>query len=251
MMNEWNLCIKEMSWVENTGREVDFIIEALHLSGSERILDLACGFGRHSLELSRRGYTVTGVDITPAYIDDAKLTAEKEGLEIEFIVSDVLDFTCKHEFDVVINMADGAIGYFPTEEKNLKLFDIIAHALKKGGKHVMGVCNADHAEKYFPKRSWEAGSRSLSLADFRWNPRTRRMIYKSHVFRFNEVLHPFDNEFPRDDDSGCRLYSLQELKEIFKKRNMRVKNAYADYTINKPATEKSIMLVVCSEKERE
>ena len=53
---------------EDTKRQVDFLIDKLELKGNERILDLACGFGRHSLEFARRGYEVTGVDITPAYI---------------------------------------------------------------------------------------------------------------------------------------------------------------------------------------
>ena len=64
----WTLSIQDMSWVEDTARQVDFLIEKLELKGNENILDLACGFGRHSLELARRGFEVTGVDITPAYI---------------------------------------------------------------------------------------------------------------------------------------------------------------------------------------
>ena len=68
----WTLDIQDQSWVEDTGRQVDFIIDKLHLQGGERILDLACGFGRHCLELARRGFSVTGVDITPSYIRLAK-----------------------------------------------------------------------------------------------------------------------------------------------------------------------------------
>ena len=64
----WTLDIQNMSWVEDTKHQVDFLIDKLELKGNERILDLACGFGRHSLEFARRGYEVTGVDIIPAYI---------------------------------------------------------------------------------------------------------------------------------------------------------------------------------------
>ena len=59
-MGEWTLGIQDLSWVEHTAEEVDFVVEALGLKGVERVLDLACGFGRHSLELARRGYRVVG-----------------------------------------------------------------------------------------------------------------------------------------------------------------------------------------------
>ena len=80
-----NVDIQNMSWVEDTGRQVDFLIKQLQLKGTEKILDLACGFGRHSLEFARRGYDVTGIDITPAYIDYANEQAKKENLNAKFI----------------------------------------------------------------------------------------------------------------------------------------------------------------------
>ena len=72
--------------MEDTKRQVDFLVEKLELKGGERILDLACGFGRHSLELARRGYEVTGVDITPAYVEYAAGQAQKENLRHGFSV---------------------------------------------------------------------------------------------------------------------------------------------------------------------
>ena len=68
----WSLDIKEMPWVEHTREEVDFVIEALGLRGPERILDLACGFGRHALDLSRRGFQVVGVDSAEDLVLDAR-----------------------------------------------------------------------------------------------------------------------------------------------------------------------------------
>lgn len=81
----WTLDIQNMSWVEDTNRQVDFLIKQLHLKGTEKILDLACVFGRYSLEFARRGYDVTGIDITPVYIDYANEQAKKENLNAKFI----------------------------------------------------------------------------------------------------------------------------------------------------------------------
>ena len=87
------LDIQNMSWVEDANRQVDFLIKQLHLKGTEKILDLACGFGRHSLEFARRGYDVTGIDITPAYIDYANEQAKKENLNAKFICQDIRTIT--------------------------------------------------------------------------------------------------------------------------------------------------------------
>src|SRR5512140_3164181 len=121
---DWTLDIKEMSWVEHATEEVDFLVGALGLQGGERILDLACGYGRHALELARRGYRVVGVDITEPYIQDARATAAREGLAVELLQADVRDLTFRDAFDVVLNMADGAIGYFDAEQENLRLLDV-------------------------------------------------------------------------------------------------------------------------------
>jgi cyclopropane fatty-acyl-phospholipid synthase-like methyltransferase len=239
-----------MSWVERTTEETDFVVEALDLRGDERILDLACGFGRHSLELARRGYSVVGVDFTEAYIAHGRSVAQEEQLDrVDFLLANVLDVSFCEEFDVVLNMADGAIGYFDTEEENLKLFDIISTALKIGGQNVMGVCSAAHAAKHFPKRNWQAGSQALSLADFRWNASTSRMIYKGRYLEYGTTLEPMSNEF-QDDDDGTRLYTLEELEDILSQRGMQIVAAYGDYNTSVPASEDHIMQVVCSRKER-
>jgi len=252
MVANWSLEIEGMSWVEHTAEEVDFVIEALGLHGRERVLDLACGFGRHALELTQRGYDVVGVDFTEDYIARARFLAHERNLDnVEFDLADVRQVDYREAFDVVLNMADGAIGYFETEEDNLRLFDVIADALKPGGKHVMGICSAAHAAKHFPKRHWEAGSRSLSLADFRWVPSTRRMVYRGHVLTYGEPLMPLSDDFPEDGVAGTRLYSLEELDTILAQRGMRITAAYGGYTTSVPASADHLMQVVCSVKERD
>jgi SAM-dependent methyltransferase len=242
----WSLDVKEMSWVEHTLDEVDFVVRALGLGGGERILDLACGFGRHSLELARRGFSVLGVDVTGAYVEDARATARAEGLQVEFRQANVLDLRFREEFDVVLNLADGAIGYFEREAENLALFDVIAAALRPGGGHVLGVCSADHARRHFPRRHWQAGSRRLSLADFRWDERTSRMTYRGHTLRYGEVLPPVPDDLPGDGGPGTRLYGREELEAILAARGLEVTGAFGGYDVSVPASADHLMLVVVS-----
>jgi len=245
MQDGWSLHIKDQSWVEDTENQVDFIIKVLGLTGHERILDMACGFGRHSLELAHRGFSVLGVDITKAYIDDAKNEATKNSFNnAEFLLSDIRDIHFKNEFDVVLNLADGAVGYFDSDEENLIVFDKIAQALKPGGKHFMDVCNAEHAEQFFPKRHWQIGSKILALPEFDWDKEKRRIIYGGWEIAFGEVAHKPE---PIRKGSGARLYSLQELEEILQKRGMNIVQAFSNY-YGKAVTPKEIQLMVYATK---
>lgn len=225
MNTGWTLDIKDMAWTEDTENQVDFLIETMALTGKERILDLACGFGRHALSFARRGYSVVGIDFTRAYIDDAVLHARQENLSVEFILSDIREVTFREEFDVVLNLADGAIGYFASEAENLKTFDVIANALKPGGKHFMDICNAEHAELCFPKRSWLAGEKELSLSEFTWDKEARYMYYSGYQLPYGAPAHKpvMGNSEP------TRLYSLKELEAILNRRGMEIVSSFSDY----------------------
>ncbi len=241
--NIWTLDIKNQSWVEDTENQVNFIIDTLSLTGKERILDLACGFGRHSLSFARKGFSVVGVDITKEYIDDAIKSAEASSLDIDFIHSDIRDLRFKNEFDVVLNLADGAIGYLENDGENLKIFDVIASALKPGGKHFMDICNAEHGECFFPKRCWEIGSKTLSLSEFDWDKENRRMLFGGYEIAFGEILR---KPGPIEADS-IRLYSKAELEVILQQRQMSIINTFSNYN-GKEASFKELQLMVYSKK---
>lgn len=239
----WSLDIKEQSWVEDTESQVDFIVNTLGLSGKKRILDLACGFGRHALSLARRGFQVTGVDITREFIEDARHTADLEGLNAWFINSDIRDISFAKEYDVVLNLADGAIGYLESEEENLKIFHVISSALKPGGKHFMDICNAEYAEHYFPAQYWDAGENSLSLSRFEWDDKKRIMLFGDNTIVYGETVKKPNIEY----GAPQRLYSLDEIDGIWKKTGMQVVKTFSNYC-GKDASYKELQLMVYSRK---
>src|SRR3954454_15571959 len=79
----------EMAWTDRTEAEVERAMRMLRPQGGERVLDLACGSGRHSLELKRQGFEVVGADISPELLEIARRDAAKEGLEVEFVEADL------------------------------------------------------------------------------------------------------------------------------------------------------------------
>mgnify|MGYP000009982741 FL=1 len=240
----WTLDIQNMSWVEDTGRQVDFLIKQLQLKGTEKILDLACGFGRHSLEFARRGYDVTGIDITPAYIDYTNEQAKKENLNAKFICQDIRTITFDKEFDVVLNMADGAIGYLEDDGENHKIFSVIAKALKKGGKHFMDIMNGSYAETHFPCKLWDAGEKGLTLSAFEWEKDRKTLIYGQVDYMYGEALYKPEMK----EGNPIRLYSLDEITEIFCKLGLRICNSFADFS-GKPSSDNDIQLMVYSIRE--
>lgn len=239
----WTLDIQNQSWVEDTRRQVDFLIEKLEMKGNEKILDLACGFGRHSLELARRGYDVTGVDITPEYIEYATIQAQTENLTADFICSDIRDINFENEFDIVLNMADGAIGYLENEEENFKIFRVISKALKPGGKHFMDIMNGGYAETHFPCKLWDAGEKCLTLSNFEWDSTNKILIYGQIDYPYGDALYKPDMV----EGNPIRLYTLSEIKEVYAELEMKVYDCYADFN-GKTSSDNDIQLMVCSMK---
>ncbi len=241
----WSLDIKGDSWVEQTGQQVDFIIKAMGLTGSERILDLACGYGRHSLELARRGFQVVGVDITESYVTDARNSAKAEGLDVTFLKSDIRNVSFYEEFDAVLNLADGAIGYLENDDENHKIFEVIAEALKPGGKSLIDICSREHAEMHFPKKHWEIGSHGISLPSFEYDAASKRMLYGGFSIRFCEIAMPPESI---EAHSSTRLYNYEEITEIFNNLGMDTVAGYGDYDMTVPMHHKCLQQVILSVK---
>jgi 2-polyprenyl-3-methyl-5-hydroxy-6-metoxy-1,4-benzoquinol methylase len=247
----WSLAIKNRTWVENTQNEIDFIIDVMELSGSERVLDLACGFGRHAIELSKMGFSVVGVDITPDLIKEAERIASAEKLSTKFICADIRDVSFNNEFDVVLNMGEGAIGYLENDAENLKIFDLIASSLKQGGKHFMEILNAEHAEMYFPKKSWYIGEKVLSLEEYQWDKETRRVLGSGWGFRFGEIARkPVATDMtPR---YSIRAYSMKEIEEILTPRHMSIKktfgNSFGKFSKDRHVSPREMQLLIYSQK---
>jgi SAM-dependent methyltransferase len=74
--------------IEEAGKEIEQLLRLAEIPGGSAVLDLCCGIGRHSLELARRGFRVTGVDRTRAYLDLAAAAAEREGLHVELVLEE-------------------------------------------------------------------------------------------------------------------------------------------------------------------
>lgn len=128
-----------------TATEVSFLENLFKLPSGSRILDVGCGTGRHSVELAKRGYQVTGVDISPGMLDVARKKAGEAGVEVEFIEADATQIQFEPVFDAAICLCEGAFGLTdPDKEPVSHDFAILKNvfaALKPEARFVLNALN--------------------------------------------------------------------------------------------------------------
>ncbi len=121
--------------------ECDFIEKELNFNKQLKILDVGCGTGRHAIELAKRGYQVTGIDLSEAQIARAKQKAQQEHLDINFLVQDARHLTFHQEFDVAIMLCEGGFPLMETDEMNYAILKSVTRALKEKAKFIFTTLN--------------------------------------------------------------------------------------------------------------
>jgi SAM-dependent methyltransferase len=117
------------------------------------VLDLACGIGRHSVELARRGFRVTGVDRTRLYLQRAIRQAREETLDIEFVREDMRRFRRPGAFEAAINLFT-SFGYFPDPADDRSVAENVHASLKPGGAFVLDLMGKEVLARIFRERDW-------------------------------------------------------------------------------------------------
>lgn len=142
--------------IENTRREVDFIVSAAAIQPHSSILDLCCGQGRHCLELARRGFkNVTGVDRSRYLIRLAKKRAQNEGLQVAFKEGDARNPRLPEtSFDCVAIMGN-SFGYFSNKQDDEKVLATVGKILRPSGQLVLDITDGAYMAEHFDRRSWE------------------------------------------------------------------------------------------------
>lgn len=139
--------------MEVAPEEVDQIIFLLGLRPGAAVLDICCGIGRHSIEFARRGYSVTGVDRTAAYLEKASEAAAAQDLHVEWIHADARAFLRAGAFDLAINLYT-SFGYFEDPAENQQMAENILHSLRPGGFLVMDLMGKERLARVFTPRDW-------------------------------------------------------------------------------------------------
>lgn len=129
------------NFTQGTKGECDFLENEFGYNRQFKILDIGCGTGRHSIELSKRGYNLTGIDLSESQLCRAKEKAAEQNLQIEFLKYDARNLPFTNEFDAAIMICEGAFPLMETDEMNFQILQNAAKALKLKGKLIFTTLN--------------------------------------------------------------------------------------------------------------
>jgi len=203
----WNdfapLMFDRVRW-ENAVEEVEGIISITTATPPDRIMDVGCGPGRHSLELSRRGYEVTGIDINEPYLKSAEEAARKEHTDIPpvFLNCDMRNINMDKSFSGAFSFFQ-SLGYFEDPEEDLEVCRGVCNALETDGWFLVEMDGKETTAAGFEERTWmERDGRIILLeyeAEGAWSVLHNRWQFRDTDGSWHEY------EF------SYRLYSAVEL----------------------------------------
>ena len=187
---------------ERTGHELELAWRLLELKPGVELLDLACGHGRLANPFAERGVRVTGLDITPMFLELARADAAKRGVDVEYVAGDMRELPWRERFDRVL-LWFTSFGYFGDEDNRRVLREAHA-ALRPGGLLVIDLNNRDSFASWrLPAVVTERdGNYMIDLRDV--DARTGRVHTERVVVRDGET---------RRAVFSVRMYTFTELRD--------------------------------------
>ncbi|GMO49779.1 MAG: class I SAM-dependent methyltransferase [Termitinemataceae bacterium] len=179
-------------------------------------IDVCCGPGRITTEAARRGFDVTGVDITKSYLDAAYSDAKSENLDVSFINCDVRNLA-EHEeltnrYDIAVNLYN-SFGYFKEDSDNFLFLRNVYKALKNGGTFIMEVLGKEIAVRDFIETEWFTHSGYKVLTEYKpldsWTRLQNRWILLDDRMPQGQRPKIIERTFTQ------RLYAASELSLLF------------------------------------
>jgi SAM-dependent methyltransferase len=229
--------------LERAPGEADFMVRALGLPAGAAILDLACGHGRHAVELAARGYRVSGLDLSRTLLAKAAEAAHARGVKLELVEEDMrrIPETWAARFDGVINVFT-AWGYFEKDHENEQVIEGVARSLKLGGRFLLDVINREWVIRHFRDTQWsEEADGTLALERVSFNLR------KSRSESVRTFILPDGRRLVRP--VYVRLFTLAEVGAMFERHHLAIRDVYDGWS-GEEYTMDSRRMIVVAEREK-
>jgi SAM-dependent methyltransferase len=220
-----------------TNAEIDHFVAHLELEEGAKILDLGCGYGRHSIALAKRGFDVVGQDLSDVLLAKAREDAAAAGAEVKWVASDMRSVPFEGEFDAVIN---NAFGYLEDDREELKVLEQVFKALKPGGQFLQWeLPNRERWARKFQPFHMTRTEFGIIIKENSFNPLVSREYSQITILTDDHQV------FARDGFTH-RIFALTELVSLYARAGLQhVKHSALD---GSPLTMETDEVMVLSRK---
>jgi len=231
---------------QGTLGECDFIEREIGFNKKFRILDIGCGTGRHSIELAKRGYSVTGIDLSDSLLNRAGEKAIENGVVVEFVKADARRLGFTAAFDLAIMLCEGAFPLMETDEMNFQILRNASQALKPKGKIILTTLNGlfplFHSVKEFLASQTQAGNATYDKNSF------DLMTFRDHSLTSVED----DSGHKKEISTNERYYVPSEMTWLLKSVDFETIDIFGAklgaFSRNDPLTTDDYEMLVIAEK---
>ncbi len=209
---------------------IDKLVSHLNLEKGSRVLDLACGKGRHALQFRKAGYEVVGIDLSEESIEEAK-SFEQDGLE--FFVHDMRSLYWSEHFDLVANLFT-SFGYFHNAEDDQKTISSVADSLKPDGVFVLDFLNAVKVKKNLV----DYEEKEIDGVRFELN----RSVEDGMI---QKRIHVIDGDVELDFEEQVDALGLDDFKGYFDEAGLELEATFGNYDLepfNQSTSDRLIMI---------
>lgn len=231
-------------FVQGTSGECDFIEKEIAYDKSLKIIDIGCGTGRHSIELAKRNYQITGIDLSESQLKRAKEKAREQGVQIIFERHDARNLPFQGKFDLAIMLCEGGFSLMETDEMNFEILKNATKVLKDNGKLIFTTLNGlfplYHSVEQFHAASGDKGNTTYRSNTF------DLMTFRDH----NTTVFEDDSGNKKELKCNERYYVPSEITWLLKTLGYKKIDIFgaklgAFSRNDKLTTEDFEMLVVC------
>jgi SAM-dependent methyltransferase len=212
---------------------IDNLCTFLKPQPESKLLDIACGRGRHSVYLNKKGYDVTGIDLSNANI---KFAQQFENESLQFLVHDMRNAFYINYFDIAYNLFT-SFGYFETEKDHLKALSAFNKSLKKSGILVLDYFNSEKMMRHLTHQE----VKRVDGIDFHISKKVENgKIIKSISFEHKNKEFSFKEE--------VKAFSKKDFESMFSQSGFKILNHFGDYSLNPFDEVKSERLIFICQK---
>ena len=215
---------------------INNLIKKLNIKNGTKLIDIACGKGRHAKYFSKKGLVVTGIDLSENSINYANKIKSKN---LEFKVHDMRNIYKKNYFDIATNLFT-SIGYFNDPKDNEKTIHSIYESLKKEGLLIIDFLNSKKIIKELvPYHQKEINNINFLI---------RKKIENNKVIKDIEIV---DKKKKMKFQEKVSLLVLNDFIKIIQKKNMKTLHLFGNYQLEEFNEEKSERLVMVFQKKNQ